>query len=408
MESKKNNCRLCSSSEDLIEIINLGNQPIAHRFLSNRNDIEKQYPFVFHFCEKCGLIQICDPIDPKELYLDYNFCFSSWKPEPHIDDEVDTIISKVHPESVLEIGANDGTFLELLRKKNISKLVGVEPNQFASKLAKNKDLCIYSEMINLDLCKRITNKFGTFQLVVARQALEHILDLEIFFLCVRTVLDENGFLFLDIPDIETGLDMGDCSILWEEHVSYFTKSVMENLLSRYGFTPVSVKKYNFSGGALAFLTRRQPDIKTNMLHPHDLHDRALGFNDKVMNYGKKLQEILEKSHKKGFKNILYGVGCRACTVVNSLKLENYIDFAIDDQKERQHKFMPGSRLEILSSDVIKKVSSPVICLLAVNQENENTVKKKFIKKYKKIHFVSLLSPTDISRELRYLKERLSL
>src|SRR6266478_5760159 len=91
-------CRLCGSLE-LDLLIDLGNQPIAHRLLEAPGD-EFKHPLRVDYCTACGLGQICDPIDPVILYRNYNYCFSSWKPEPHRETELDLICSHKHQASV--------------------------------------------------------------------------------------------------------------------------------------------------------------------------------------------------------------------------------------------------------------------------------------------------------------------
>ena len=399
----KLSCRLCSSNE-LVEMINLGDQPVAHRILSTPNDREINYPFVVHFCNSCGLIQICNPIDPKELYLDYNYCFSSWKAEPHMDREVETILAGTHGNSVLEIACNDGKFLQALKGKGKSLLFGIEPNPFASQKAREKGFTVYSEMLNESLCKKIVDSFGKFETVVARQVLEHLLDIENFFSCVDILLSEDGFLFIDIPDVGIALSMGDCSVLWEEHVNYFKESVIKSALLRFGFQSVAVERYTFSGMTLAILAKRTAIVVNNQF-PDGLTEHACAFNQKLNKYRQLLERTLSEHRRKQTKVVLYGVGCRACTVVNGLNLGRYIDFAIDDQPERQNKYMPGSKLPIRTPDVLKDSSNPIICLLAVNQENESIVKQKMKNNSSaKIKFVSLFSPKNIWLELEKLSK----
>ncbi len=79
MENELNKkCKFCFS-EDLNEMINLKNLPIAHRYLSSENEEEETFPLTIHYCKSCGLAYIINPIDPEILYRDYNYCFSSWK-----------------------------------------------------------------------------------------------------------------------------------------------------------------------------------------------------------------------------------------------------------------------------------------------------------------------------------------
>ncbi len=399
-------CRICESNE-LIEMINLGSQPIAHRLLSSPQDKENKYPFAVHFCKNCGLMQICRPINPKELYLDYNYCFSSWKEEPHAHDEIDTIFAHARGESVFEIGCNDGKFLELLRSKGVPTPIGLEPNPFAGKLAQDKGFTVYLEMLNESLCHKITEKFGKFEVIVIREALEHLTDIKTFFKCINILLRNDGFLFLDTPDAETGLSMGDCSVLWEEHPNYFTESVLKNTLWRFGFEPISVNRYNFSGGVMGVLARRAPEVITNSMDT-TLEEKVIDFSRKVNRYREALKMILDIYKGKNFEIVLYGAGCRACTLVNILGLAQYIDFAVDDQQQRQNKYMPASKLPIRAPQTISEISMPVICLLAVNQENENVVKAKVENlSLSRINFVSLCSPNNIWNELENLKHNFS-
>lgn len=207
-------------------------------------------------CGECGLPQIVKPIDPDILYRQFNYNFSSWKPEPHQVDELDTIAKLSKHQSVFEIGCNDGLFMDKLRERGAKVLVGVEPNPVSGKIARERGIKVYSDMISPALCDDAVAQAGKFDLVVSRQVLEHIVDFENFFDCVKIALRDDGLLFIDVPDFAPGSTAGDLSVLWEEHVSYFTEPTLLALLARHGFEAVSVKKYNFSGGSLAVAARR--------------------------------------------------------------------------------------------------------------------------------------------------------
>ena len=397
------NCRVCDRGH-LLAVINLGDQPIAHRLLSEPDDEEDRYPLALHYCPGCQLIQICHPIDPAILYLDYNYCFSSWKPNPHMDDEIETILSHTQKRSVLEIGCNDGSFLEAFQPFGVETRVGIEPNPFACERAKEKGLHVYQDMLNPAVCHTAVERFGRFETVIARQVLEHLPDIKGFFECLDILIEKDGFLFIDIPDVWDSLAMGDCSLIWEEHVNYFVEPAVRKLLQRFGYRPLSVVKYNFSGGTQAILACRGNGT-SDPAAGADLDQATRRFKQKVETYGQRLRETLIRFHKNGARVVLYGVGCRACTLVNGLKMAAHIDFAIDDQMERQGKYMPGSRLPIRAPQVLQESTQPILCLLAVNQENESKVKRTAQEAAAgKIQFASLQSPNDIWLELDKLDE----
>jgi SAM-dependent methyltransferase len=394
------NCRLCHST-DLRPVIDLGPMPIAHRLLHSRDEPEERFPFEVFACGNCGLPQIVKPIDPDILYRQFNYNFSSWKPEPHQPDELDTIAAFTRHESVFEIGCNDGLFMTRLRERGAKVLVGVEPNPVSGKIARERGITVYPDMISPALCHDAVAKAGKFDLVIARQVLEHIVNFENFFECVKLVLRDDGLLFIDVPDFTPGSTAGDVSVLWEEHVSYFTEPTLLALLARHGFEPVSVKKYNFSGGSLAVAARRAADGVTT---PTVLSGVGERFGQRALEYGARLRPILGQARNNGMQVAIYGAGCRACTFTNTHGMADLVQLSIDDQKERQGLFLPGTRIPIGAPEQLNSGSTPLICLLAVNQENEAKVSQRLREKLKRaLHIVSIFAPSDIWGELDRLE-----
>lgn len=395
-------CRLCGGSR-LTVVLDAGDQPIAHRLLESPNDPEIVHRLALHHCAACGLIQICAPIDPAMLYLDYNYCFSSWKPQPHMLDEIEMTLAHTRPRFAFEVGCNDGTFLDVLRQNGVSTLAGVEPNRFAGGKGERKGLRIYPGMLSDSVCRQAVAECGRFDLVVARQVLEHIADIEGFFRCIDELASVDGFLLLETPDVEAGVTMGDCSVVWEEHVNYFTEPVIRFGLRRFGYEPVALRRYNFSGGALAILARRARRVGGRP-GGSPLGTVAGTFKQKVDGYGDLLRRKLGEWRERGGGVVLYGVGCRACTVTNALGLGKYLDFAVDDRIERQGKYLPGARLPIRSPETLRDGPRPLLCLLAVNQENEARVKSRLNALIPgEGRSVSLCSPADIWGELEALQ-----
>ncbi|MEQ1932914.1 MAG: class I SAM-dependent methyltransferase [Fimbriimonadaceae bacterium] len=392
-------CRLCGHPE-LSLLMDLGRQPIAHRFLEKPEE-EFKHPLTLHYCENCGLGQVVDPVSPEILYKGYNYCFSEWKPEPHRQTELDLICAHKHNASIFEIGCNDGLFLEQLKLRGQAVCVGLEPNSFAKKFAtEQRGLHVYETFLDEATCNDALSNFGKFDLVMARQVLEHVPDIELFFKCVNMLLKDDGMVFIDVPDVGPGLKVGDCTIAWEEHVNYFTDNVLNNLLDRHGFTPVEERKFNYSGGTLAVLARRKA-AKDVFVPSHVYLPYSRTFSERVKNYGTRLASALVEAGKRYDQVVIFGVGCRACALVNGHDLGNLIDFAVDDQVERQGKLMPGSQLEIKSPEVLQKSGTRSLVILAVNQENEEKVAAKTLAACKdsQVTFLIVMGPTDIEKEL---------
>lgn len=393
-------CRLCHST-DLRPVVNLGDMPIAHRLLRRRDEQEERFPFEVLACGDCGLPQIVHPIDPEILYRQFNYNFSSWKPEPHQPDELDTIGKFTRHGSVFEIGCNDGLFMAKLRERGAKVMVGVEPNPVSGKIAGERGIKVYPDMLSPALCRDAVASSGKFDLVVARQVLEHLVDFENFFECVKLVLRDDGLLFIDVPDFAPGSAVGDVSVLWEEHVSYFTEPTLLALLARHGFEPVSVKKYNFSGGSLAIAARRAAGATTIATGSSGVGEK---FGQLARKYGERLRPLLSRARASGAEVAIYGAGCRACTFTNSQGMADLIQLSVDDQTERQGLFLPGTGIPIGSPERLRQGSTQLICLLAVNQENEAKVSSRLRENIKRpLHIVSIFAPSDIWSELDRLE-----
>jgi 2-polyprenyl-3-methyl-5-hydroxy-6-metoxy-1,4-benzoquinol methylase len=400
-----NRCRLCGSA-DLGLLIDLGNQPIAHRLLERVED-EFIHPLKVHYCKVCGLGQICDPIDPEILYRQYNYCFSSWKPEPHRETELEVIGKHKRKASVFEIGCNDGLFMQQLKDHGQRVCVGLEPNSFARQIASQRGFQVYETFLDEATCRTALSAYGRFDLVVARQVLEHVSDLRLFFQCAHSLLADDGLIFIDVPNVGPGMERGDCTIVWEEHVNYFTEEVLQRTLDHFGYFPLWLNKFNFSGGALAVLARRKTAADQGELNGNSLAVAAQ-FREQVGRYGEKLRSALAKTTSVYDRVVLYGVGCRACTLVNGLQLGKAVHFAIDDQLERQGKLMPGSHLPIKSPAAVAQARRALV-LLAVNQENETKVKSNLEKlcPTTRLSFLSVLGPNNIQLELDALLQTLA-
>jgi predicted dinucleotide-binding enzyme len=93
-------------------------------------------------------------------------------------------------------------------------------------------------------------------------------------------------------------------------------------------------------------------------------------------------------------------------LTNALRLEG-LAWAIDDQGERQGKFLPGTHLEIRSSESLRAADATTVVLLAVNNENEDNVTARIRELAgDRAQVVSVCGPRDTWSELERLETAL--
>lgn len=109
---------------------------------------------------------------------------------------------------ILEIGCNKGYGCYFLAtNSNKTSIIGVDINKqdlnYAKKEFKHNNI-IFDEMnvFNKNSQKKIRELYGRFNVIICIEVLEHIppQKINIFFNGIRYLLDENGILFLSIPN----------------------------------------------------------------------------------------------------------------------------------------------------------------------------------------------------------------
>ncbi len=375
-------CRLCRNA-NMSPILELGSHPIAHRFLNDPSVKEYVHPIALELCEECGLIQLKEPVDPKLLYSEY-FCLSSWKWQPHMSrlaELVNELPGLDKSAKVLEIGCNDGGFLQVLKELGFENVMGVEPAQDAVDLAKQRNLNVIGTYFNKEVAKDILSSFGQVDFLVSRQMLEHITDLDEMKEAMRMVLKPGGLLFIEVPNFEFNLSVADYSGIWEEHSNYFTKDSLSKFMADIGVEMTHWETANFSGDALIAFGRSVEGAVEGAVEVHaeqylpTLRKKVLAYKEHWPIFKSSFSNYLKEHNDQGGKVSVFGAGCRACSLINYTQLTPYIDCFIDDQPEKQGKFMPGSKLPVYPSDALKERGID-LCLLAVNAENDEKVMAK--------------------------------
>lgn len=388
-------CALCSS-RDVLPLIDFGRQPIAHNYLTHPLQDEYTHPFELGYCSRCGLIFIIDPICADLLYEDY-FTLSAWKHQPHIPRLIQMIeeagVSKA--ARILEVGSNDGSFLAELKERGYQNLVGIEPANDAVEAARGRGVKTIQGFLNSQSCLKFQECYGTCDLLISRQMLEHVVDLQEFMNCLQSVLTPGGIVVIEVPDFRGNLVNLDYTV-WEEHCNYFTVDSLTQLMAFSGVEILHSESAIFSGETLTIIGRYTGKIiRPDFAGSIDMHrDRIVTYRDQWPAFRSKFAAYLQSHKDKGENIAIYGAGARLCSLVNFTDIGRYIECVVDDQAEKQGLFLPGSKLPIVPSHALNE-SAIDLCLLAVNTECEEMVLAKHSEYLDRGgSFVSVLPPSE--------------
>lgn len=396
MTNFSRSCRACGNAK-IETLFDFGRQPIVHHLMNSKDQDFPEFPFILEGCNNCGFIQLQEVIDPKILYKNY-FTVSAWKYQPHMDHLAELIIEKTQLPlncKILEIGCNDGTFLEILRQSGFDNLLGIEPTLDASSLALAKGFDVIREFVNPQLGRALVEKNGQCDIIIARQVLEHISDLQEFQSTLRILLKPGGFVVIEVPDTWLNLTEPDYT-LWEEHVNYFTIESLENYLNKCGTQVLHSETIMFSGRCLTVIgqfTGQPRHFSSQGIY--SLLSAIRKFKNNWNAFSGSVRKHLMELKASGHKIAVYGAGARSCTFVNFNGLGEIIECFVDDQNQKQGLWVPGCRLQIKSSQKLYD-DGITMCLLGVNTENEDRIMRKHQNWIKGGgQFLSILPPSDM-------------
>tara|TARA_B100001173_G_scaffold279334_1_gene262073 strand:+ start:1156 stop:2346 length:1191 start_codon:yes stop_codon:yes gene_type:complete len=383
---KLNKCLVCGS-RNLKKVLDLNKQPLANSYLKKKNLNQKHYELIVNCCTNCTHLQLSIAVDPKIIYKNYDYVsgttntYKKYMKEFYIFCLKNTKITKL--KNILDIGCNDGSQLDVFKKRNFNTL-GIDPakNIFKISSKKHKIIC---DFFNYKTVKKIKNKFD---IIIAQNSFAHNPDPQNFLNNIKKIMHKNSTLFIQTSQAEM-CQNNEFDTIYHEHINFFNVKSMKKLAENCGLKLHYVEKKQIHGVSYIFIIK---------LFSNQKKIKKILNNEKFLNYkfykkwGQKclknvniLQRNLTKINTKS-KLIGYGAAAKANTFLNFSKVK--LDFIVDDNKLKQNKFCPGSKIPIRSIKFLKNIKENVFIIpLAWNFYKE--IKKRVLKvrKNKKDKFI---------------------
>lgn len=202
-------------------------------------------------CQSCSLIFV-DPIPSNEelnaFYQDYHktsqYTGKIESKQRRARKRIKSVKKLAKDKSFVDIGCNAGFAVEAARTLGLDAY-GIDVDKTAIDYAKRYfPQATFDAMSIQDLAA--TGK--TFDIIYCSEVIEHLPELHSFVDALYTILEQDGVLFLTTPD------MGHYSIKkdqlgWDavrppEHLFYFSKKSLGQLLETHGFKRIKFK-FNF-------------------------------------------------------------------------------------------------------------------------------------------------------------------
>lgn len=173
---------------------------------------------------------------------------------------------------ILDVGCHTGIMGEILRQKKEAKVVGVDMDSEALRVARGRLQSVFLLDIEQEGWSRhlINEGFEKFDTVLFGDVLEHTHNPERILREAKTLLKSEGRVIVSVPNIahwkvRLALLFGrfeyqESGILDKTHLRFFTKKTAKQLLENSGY---AIRQFNVAGYALPhWLLRLFPGLFT--------------------------------------------------------------------------------------------------------------------------------------------------
>ena len=371
------NCRLCTGNF-FEKTLKLKSTPPANELYPTKDSAKKaeKFPLEVVMCQKCRHVQLKHIVSPKRLFDEYIYKSGTSK---FFNEHFDNLASKIASEFpvnnyVLEVGSNDGVLLTSLNKRGI-KSIGIEPSEYLAKECINRNLNVYNSYLDENTVVKITQSHGKASIVLGNNVFAHIEDMKGAFKYVFEILEDSGIFIFEVAHFKYILTDGLFDTIYHEHMSYHTATALESFATASGFKIFRIEKISSHGGSLRFyLSKNHDKLKEPSVELIKKDELKLGLNqvEALSLIEDKIKETKESAARMikdiglGDNTVFvgYGAPAKVVTFLAQMELEeiNLIG-VIEDNVEKQNRFLPGSGFAIKSLEEMKM-------LISVNESKE--------------------------------------
>lgn len=387
-------CRLCDSDR-LRSILDLGATPPCEKFLTaaELDEPEATFPLHLRLCEDCLLLQIPALITPEDTFTEYAYYSSfsdSWVQHAKTFVGETTRRLGLGPESlVIEVASNDGYLLQHVVAAGIPCL-GIEPSVNVGEAARERGVPTATEFLDDALATRVRAEHGPASLVVANNVYAHIPDLLGFTRALRTLVDDRGWLSIEVHHALDLVRHAQFDTIYHEHFQYYTVLSAMRALATADLAVVDVELLSTHGGSIRLWARPLAVAGEPSQRVHDvlaaeaaagLHevDGYLQLQPRTEAIRQELLRFLLDCRAAGKSVAGYGAPGKGNTLLNYAGIRSdLIEYIVDRNPYKHGRFTPGSRIPIYDPAVLAERRPDVVLALPWNLETELTAQLGYI------------------------------
>lgn len=292
---------------------------------------------------------------------------------------IDFIKDKINKNSeILDIGCAKGSLLMKLKQNGYKNIYGIEPSGKCFEFLQNNGI----KSINDDIFTENDDFKGKFDLILVTHVLEHIVDLKKAILNMKTMLNKNGMIYIEVPNADKYIDISKeftpYFFLPCEHVNHFSMDSFCNF-EHFGFKIIKkddnqFESENINVPIISLILKNTVD-NTCSIKYYDKPSKNLTqyIEDSRQRLKTNLIKQLEESQQKV---ILWGLGATTSHIVSKGFDKCNVVLAIDSNPSKNgHSLVFGDEKLIKITTPPEVIDEEAIIVILPYLQRDNILKQ---------------------------------
>jgi SAM-dependent methyltransferase len=268
----------------------------------------------------------------------------------------------LNPGRIIDVGGNDGTLLAAFQSVASQRLELINVDASQSFAEENERRGI----------RYVNGYWGTVDvepadLIVSTNVFQHNPDVSTFLRGIKAALRPQGLWVLEFPYLLRTAETLQFDQFYHEHVYYWLLTPLVRILADHGLAVTGVSEHAVHGGTLRVQIRHSGQQTA----PADLsgylaREAAFDFAGWAGRVKEKIAADARWLDTLDGEVAGYGAAAKGCVYLNATRCFTRLSCVVDDTPEKQGKFIPGTRLKIVSRDYLRAAQPRYVLVLAHN------------------------------------------
>lgn len=294
-----------------------------------------------------------------------------------------SVISEWLPDRgarIVDIGCANGGLLAELRKNGFKRVMGIDPSPACASTARD----LYGIDVRVAPISRIPDEVGRFDLIIVGSVMEHILDLGGTIRRIKELLNPEGHVYVEVPDMTRCSSLNDAPFqeFSVEHINYFGPISLQNLWRKFGFVTKGLRQIEIEQvpGLTVYEIKAMFRLGAASAAPASFDVQTKPELERYIELAKaklqKIQTVIDELANSQRPVAVWGVGTHTQGLLASTRLgEVNIKAFVDSNSRYTGQELSG--VPIYTPDELQKLDLPIlISSQQFQQEIADTIQHK--------------------------------